>query len=338
MIQASVSQTLLSRILAAPDSPTADLYFMNACRDFLDAGISRIAPTVFMSNCACLVMRHAMRSERLPEGRRLVYFLDDAVEQGAGDASLPFLYRQKLRLVDRSAVRSIGRSASTVVVSSAELAGQIAPRTETRLIHPYWSEPISGQSHFAPVLDRHGWIDIAFLGSVTHAEDLAFLWPVLGDVIQAHHRVRLHLAERHRVPQMLAMHPRVRRIPGLGWGAYRKGLAERRFHLALYPLMDTPFNRARSLNKLIEHGVAGAAAIYSRGWREAWRAEQGGAGLVLRNERCDWRSAIEHLLAHPEVMCGLAAGASALARRLNRAEPQRRLWAELLGVPTYATA
>ncbi len=331
-------QTLLSRVLSAPDSPTADLYFINACGDFLGAGVTRLAPTVFASASACLVMRHEMRAQRLPGARRLIYFIDDAVDQGVGDASLPFLYRQKLRLVERASARRIGPRVAVAVVGSAELARRHAPRIETHLIHPYWSEPIAGLEHFAPVLTGAGWVDIAYLGSAVERADLAFLWPVIGAVLAAHPRVRFHLAERHRVPAGLAGHPRVVRIPGLGWGAYRAGLARRRFHLALYPLMDTEFNRARSLNKLIEHGVVGAAALYSRSWGEAWRAGEGGAGLTLRNRRDDWRAAIEHLLARPETMRGLAAGAGALARALNRAEPQRRLWAELMGVRTHAAA
>ena len=340
-------QTLLSRVLSAPDSPTADLYFMNACGDFLDAGVARLAPTVFASPGACLVMRHELRAERLPFGRRLIYFVDDAVGQGVGDASLPFLYRQKLRLVERASARRIGPRAAVVVVGSAELARQYAlpdlrgPGSrgiETRLIHPYWSEPIAGQEHFGPVVSRDGWVEVAYLGSAVHRADLEFLWPVIGAVLAAHPQVRFHLAERHRVPAAFAGHPRVVRIPGLGWGAYRAGLAARRFHLALYPLMDTDFNRARSLNKLIEHGVVGAAALYSRNWGEAWRVDEAGAGLVLRNDRGDWRAAIEHLLARPDTMRGLAAGAGALARVLNRAEPQRRLWAELMGVDIHAAA
>jgi hypothetical protein len=340
-------QTLLSRVLSAPESPTADLYFMNASGDFLDAGVTRLAPTVFASPSACLVMRHELSAERLPGGRRLIYFIDDAVDQGVGDASLPFLYRQKLRLVERASARRIGPRAAVAVVGSAELARRFAqpesrgPNSrgiETRLIHPYWSEPIAGQEHFGPVVSGDGWVDIAYLGSAVHRADLEFLWPVIGAVLAAHPRVRFHLAERHRVPAAFAGHPRVVGIPGLGWGAYRDGLAERRFHLALYPLMDTDFNRARSRNKLIEHGVVGAAGLYSRSWGEAWRADQGGAGLVLRNDRSDWRAAIEHLLALPETLRDLAAGAGALARALNRPEPQRRLWAELMGVQAHAAA
>jgi hypothetical protein len=219
---------------------------------------------------------------------------------------------------------------------------------ETRLIHPYWSEPIAGQEHFGQIASGAGWVDMVYLGSTVHKADLAFLWPVIGAVLAAHPRVRFHLAERHRLPTAFAGHPRVLRIPGLGWGRYRAGLAGRRFHLALYPLMDTEFNCARSLNKLIEHGVVGAAPLYSQCWGEAWRVGAGSsceassgvgaAGLTLSNHREDWRAAIEHLLARPDTMRSLAKGAGALARNLNRAGPQRMLWAELLGVRGHVDA
>lgn len=332
-------QTLLSRVLSPPDSPTADLYFHNACGDFLDAGVTRLGPTVYTSPSACLVMRHALRADRPPAGSRLIYFIDDAVDLGVGDRGLPPLYRHKLRLVERAAGRRIAPRAAAIVVSSAELVRRYvplaAPGVEIRLIHPYWSEPIAGLEHFEPapgVGPGVGRIDIAYLGSSVHRADLEFLWPVVASVLAAHPRVRFHLAERHRLPAGLAGHPRISRIAGRGWGAYRAGLAGRRFHMALYPLMDTPFNRARSLNKLIEHGVVGAAPLYSRNWGEAWRAAEHGAGLALRNDRADWRAAIEHLLARPGAMRSLAAGAGALARTLNRPEPQRRLWSELMGV------
>lgn len=331
-------QALLSRALSSPHSPTADLYFMNACADFLDAGVTRLAPTVFASASACLVMRHDLRASRLPRGRRLIYFVDDAVEQGVSDAGLPFLYRQKLRLVERRSARQAGQHAAAVVTGSPALARQYAPRARTRLIHPYWSEPIAGQEHFEPVAGGAGPVDIAYLGSAVHRADLQFLWPVIRAVLAAYPRARFHLAERHRVPAALAGHARVIRIPGRGWGAYRAGLAQRRFHLALYPLLDTEFNRARSLNKLIEHGVAGAAPLYSRSWGEARRVNRCGAGLTLANRRADWFAAIAHLLEHTEHMRDMAAAAGALARSLNRAGPQRRLWAGLMGVPVHAAA
>lgn len=321
----------LARLLTAPDSPTADLYFMNACGDFLLSGMRRLGPTVFASRDTALVMRHDLRAGAVP-ARRLIYFVDDAVEEGPGDASLPFLYRQKLRLVERASARRVTRRAAAVVVSSAELARRFEGVAEARVIHPYWSEPVAGSSHFAPLEAGAGWIDIAYLGSTVHRADLAFLWPVITEVLAAHPRVRFHLSERHRLPATMLAHPRVVPIPARGWSIYRAALRGRRFHLALYPLMDTPFNRARSINKLIEHGLVGAAPLYSRAWPEAWRAGAAGAGLLLANEPGEWRAAIEGLIARPGRMRELAERAGRLAGTLNRAEAQRRLWAELMEV------
>lgn len=325
----------LAGLLAAPDSPTADLYFMNACGDLLLSGVRRLGPTVFASDRACLVMRHDLRATGLAAarpGRRLIYFVDDAVEEGAGDASLPFLYRQKLRLVERPAGRRCTAQAAAVVVSSASLMTRQAPLGEAHLVHPYWSEPMAATDHFDPLVRGEGWIDIAYLGSSVHRADLAFLWPVVAGVLSAHPRARFHLSERHRVPSALAGHPRIKPLPARGWTIYRAALRGRRFHLALYPLMDTPFNRARSVNKLIEHGVVGAAPLYSRGWAESWRAAASGGGIVLENEPAAWRAEIERLIAWPDRMRELAGRAGRLASSLNRPEPQRRLWAQLMEV------
>ncbi len=325
----------LSRVVAAPDSPTADLYFLNACGDWLDAGVTRLGPTVFASAAACLVMRHDLRAA--PAARpRTVYFVDDAVDEGVDDPSLPFLYRQKLRIAERATLRRVAPGAAAVVASSAALAERYAGGAEAHALDPYWSEPFAGTAHFAPLAGGDGWIEAAYLGSAVHSADLAFLWPAIGAALAVNPRLRFHLPLRHRLPDRLAGHPRILRIPGRGWSAYREGLAGRRFHIALYPLLDTPFNRGRSINKLIEHAVVGAAPVYSRSWAGGRRAEAAGAGLAVRNEPADWLAAISHLAGRHQTARGLAAGAEALARRLNRPEAQRGLWSDLLGLAARA--
>lgn len=339
-------QRTLAGLLATPDSPTADLYFMNACGDFLRNGLRRLGPTVFASDRACLVMRHDLRAgapgRAGPAGpgqaRRLIYFIDDAVGDGACDGSLPLLYRQKLRLVEVAAERRVAARAASVVVSSAALVDRYAGRAETHLIHPYWSEPMVGTAHFDALVRGQGWIEMAYLGSAVHRADLAFLWPVIAETLTAHPRVRFHLSERHSIPAALAGHPRILPIPGRDWPDYRAALTRRRFHIALYPLMETPFNQARSINKLIEHGLVGAAPLYSRAWREAWRVGSSGGGLVLKNARDAWRAAIEDLIARPGRMRELAARAGALAESLNRPDAQRRLWTRLMEVDHDAAA
>lgn len=328
---------LLDHVLSAPDSPTADLYFRNACGDFIGAGVAQLAPTVFASAEACLVMRHPRRAGRLPPCRRLIYMIDDDVEAGVTDESLPYLYRQKLRLVEQSAGRHLRRRAGVAVVGSPVLAGLFAPAMETHLLRPYWSERFAPLDHFDG-LGRDAPIDIAFLGSSVHRADLEFVLPVIASLLARRPRVHFHLPVRHELPTAFDRHPRVHRIRARGWTAYRREIAGRRFHIALYPLMETPFNRARAPNKLIEHAVVGAAPLYSRSWAEARRVASGHDGLCLPNNAAIWLSAIEELIADPARMRTLAAGAQEAAGRLNRAQPQRALWSRLLGIrePVHA--
>ena len=202
-------QSLLSHVFGEPDSPTADLYFRNACSDFIGSSVEQIAPTVFASDTACLVMRHWLRAGRLPPRRRLIYLIDDDVDAGATDESLPFLYRQKLKMVEAAAGRRIRRFAGVAVVSSPALARIFQPMMETHLLRPYWSEAFAPLDHFAGC----AMTDIAYLGSAAHRADLAFLLPVIRRLLADTPTVRFNLGNEHRLPGDLENHPRVRRIP-----------------------------------------------------------------------------------------------------------------------------
>ncbi|MEM1299320.1 MAG: hypothetical protein AAGH68_08555 [Pseudomonadota bacterium] len=256
--------------------------------------------------------------------------MDDDVDAGLTDESLPFLYRQKLRLVEHVTARKLQPYAGVAVVGSPVLARLFRPVMRTHLLRPFWSERPASLGHFDALEAGEGWIEMAFLGSSVHRADLEFLLPVVGRLLALFPRLRLHLPERHTLPHGFDRHPRVRRIRGLGWTAYRREITTRQFHLALYPLLDTPFNRARSPNKLIEHAVVGAAPIYSESWRESHRVAQGLAGLCLPNERQVWFNTLRELIDQPARLRTLASGAQATAARLNNAEAQRALWCELM--------
>ncbi|MEM7212043.1 MAG: hypothetical protein AAF479_09130, partial [Pseudomonadota bacterium] len=324
--------------LSAPDSPTADLYLRNACGDYLDGPIRQLAPTVFTSEHTCLVMRHALRAGALPERRRLIYMIDDDVEAGTRDPSLPFLYRQKLRMVEQPAERRLTRTAGVAVVASQALARVYAPLMETHVLRPYWSEPFASLDHFDMLDGSDAMVDLAYLGSIVHKNDLEFLLPVLACLLARHQNLRIHVPERHVLPLAFDQHPRVLRIPGLGWTAYRDGLQDRRYHIALYPLLDTPFNRARSLNKLIEHAVVGAAPIYSAGWTENASEAHGISAIRVPNRLHAWAEAASALIRAPQRAREIARGAQRLAARLNDPRPQRQLWHRLFELKESARA
>lgn len=331
-------KSLFDRVLSAPDSPTADLYFLNSCKGLLGQGVRQYGPTVFASETACLVMRHDRRAGPLPRRRRLIYFVDDDVDAGLTDESLPFLYRQKLRLVEHVTARRLQRYAGVAVVGSPVLARLFQPVMRTHLLRPFWSEPPASLGHFDALASGEGWVEMAFLGSSVHRADLEFLLPVVGRLLALYPRLRFHLPERHSLPHGFDRHPRVRRIRGIGWTAYRREITTRQFHIALYPLLDTPFNRARSPNKLIEHALVGAAPLYSESWRESYRVARGQAGLCLPNDSRVWLETLRGLIDQPARLRALAVGAQATAARLNNAGVQRALWSDLLDLEEVGVA
>ena len=321
-------QGWIDRVVVPPHSPTADLYFVNAAGSDGCQNVRRIAPTVFAAPCGTLVMRHAGRVADLPPGP-VVYLIDDDIPSGVADPGLPRLYRRKLAMLEAPCWRRLVDRADHVVAASATLAGRLEEErgSPVKVMSPYWSEPFATLDHH----DNGQVIDIAYLGSAVHRADLKFLLPVFEALLAADRRVRIHLAQRHLLPSTLARNPRVLRLAGRGWGAYRAAACGRRFHIALYPLLDSPFNRARSLNKLIEHAICGAAPIYSNGWPEARRVVDGASGLVRPNLPQAWIDAALYLIRDDGARGRIASGAQALGRELNDPAPQRRLWGALLG-------
>lgn len=326
---------LFTRALTTLNSPTADLYFANACADWLADGVAeglveRHAPTVFASASTRLVIRHDGRAGAASRRRRTVYLLDDAVDLDGADEALSPFWRFKLHVVERAAAGAFLPDAAAAVASSPALAEMMrarAPKTPVHVIDPYWAGEF-------PPLDHHDaqGFRIAYLGSEVHRPDIAALAPMLAAFLEEEPEAELVLAGGHEALAPFRSHKRVRALGPLPWGEYKRRLSILRPHVALYPLRDTPFNAARSLNKLIEHGMAGAAGLYAASWPGAALAEDAGAGMALPDDPRAWRAALEGLAADRAQAKAMAAAGAALARRINDPAPQRALWSELLEI------
>ena len=129
---------------------------------------------------------------------------------------------------------------------------------------------------------------------------------------------------------MFDRHPRARRVEPRRWPRYRRWLARQRFHIGLYPLTDTPFDRARSANKLIEHGIAGAVGVYPGNWAAADRIGDG--AIVAPAAPGDWADILDGALDDPKSLEEKAFAASQRLPAINNPIMQRRLWSRLLDI------
>ncbi len=332
---ADAAQRRLAALWTRSAGPTPDLYFRNACGAALSASgpgrVEMLSPSVFASEKAVLVMRHsggAVLNDAVLAGRKLIWFCDDAVL--CANASMPLSYRAKLLMTDAWAGRRLGARADHIVLSTDALrsmARYLAPQAPVSVLHPYWSEVANPLDQF----DNTQVVEIAYLGAATHKADFLFLAPVMESVLAARPNARFHVTSNHRLPRCLRRSGRVVSPLRTTWTKWRNTLPERRYHILLYPLTGSRFNRGRSINKLIEHGLTGGASLYSSEWSEARHVGQG--GLSLPTEPDAWIDAIIDLVDNiGDKGRRLAVEGQAMAHRLNNAAPQRALWTDLMGL------
>jgi hypothetical protein len=270
-------------------TPTTDLYLLNPLhylrrRDPRGVGlqqIKNIAPNVYAIGRVGIISRYGSPRDldRLRQigATRIVYIADDDFEAGATDPHLPAPYRAKLAAFAQQSWPALREAADIVIVPSPALAALYGPKA--RLMHPAWNRPPAKTRHYR---EPHS-IEIVHLGTGSHRADLALIAPVLANLLAVHKNVRVTLLAGMEAPAELNAHHQVRSRRQMPWWRYKHMMRRMRFHLAIYPLQETAFNRARSANKLFEHALLGAASLMSPN-----PALRDAAGPELRDIFVEW--------------------------------------------------
>lgn len=321
--------------------PTADLYLHNPLAELGRHGgrVARprcVSPNAYLAGRTGVVVRYGRAADigmlRQSGAARIVYIADDDFLAGADDRNLPERYRRKLGDFALRHWPALRDAADIVVVPGAVLAGQYGMKAQ--IMPPVWHEAPAPLDHFADAPT----IEMVHLGTGSHGADLAPLAPLLAGTLNEHPSLRLTLFAGDAAPAALKHHAQVRVRRPMPWWRYRRALPRLRFHLALYPLADTPFNRARSANKLYEHALVGAASLMSP--NPALRDAAGSdlAAIFVEGGPEDWAKRLAALLARPSALREIA---EAARMRILAAEPARRAadgWREILASESSSQA
>jgi hypothetical protein len=261
---------------------------------------------------------------------RLVYLVDDDVDGAARSPSLPAGYRERLARLSERYLDRLVRRADTIVVSSEPLLHLMQAdqriATDIRLLDPFWDAPLAGQDHFASMSADA--IEMIHLGTASHRGGLAAIVPAVVELLETFPNAHFSYIGRKGDHPALDTCARARRIGPMSWGRYRRWLPKQRFHLALYPLEDTPFDRARSINKLIEHAIVGAVGVYPEHW--TLPGMTAGGTILAPTNLGNWGTCLRDAMANPMDLRQRAHRAASALAPWSKAATQQAFWATLL--------
>ncbi len=138
---------------------------------------------------------------------------------------------------------------------------------------------------------------VFYHGTGSHQAEIEWLLPVVELVLAANANIAFELIGNAHTQKLYRHLERVRVIPQMKWPAYQHFIQQPGRHIGLAPMLEHPFNLARSYTKFFDIQRAGAAGIYAE--TGPWKAfiDSGQQGVLAPMQVSSWASAILDLAA-----------------------------------------
>lgn len=214
---------------------------------------------------------------------RLVFFMDDDLFDLRAHAGLPWRYRFKLWHLAWRHQAWLKKMGAELWVSTPWLAEKYA----------HWSPLVLPPG--CPYGDDRPMNTLFYHGSASHQDEIRWLYPVVEAALSQDPTLCFEIIGNARVRAQFAALPRVHVLHPMKWPAYRALLGRPGRTIGLAPLLEGPFNAARSCTKFFDITRAGAVGIYADHpvYRPVVRHMQN--GLLLPMDQQAWVDAILRL-------------------------------------------
>lgn len=237
----------------------------------------------------------------LPQRPRLVYLIDDDLPAAADAVGLPPSYRQRMVESARFDFALMLSACDHLLVTSPGLMRRYrSPKTQ--LIEPCLLRRPASFAHHTLA----GSVRLAYHATASHADDAAFIAPVLMRLVQAVDDLHLDVIVSDRGAGFVADHPRVRLHKQLNWPDYIEHARANPAHAAVVPLLPGPYNDSRSIVKVLDCASLGAAPVLSAVEPYDTRIQHGIDGLLVPNRADAWFNALSALVDDRPRMHALA--------------------------------
>ena len=264
---------------------------------------------------------------RAPRGVFVVYLMDDDPPSAADSPGLPPRYRQRMCELATTDFQALLRLCDRFVVAAPAMAERYASPKTVLMEPPLIREPL-GLAHF----DDLRTVRVAYHGTDVHKDDIGFLYEPLARALSAVPSASLQVISAVKPPASLGRLPNFERVAPMAWADYAAFSRENPAHLNLAPLLDTPFNRGKSMIKVLDSASLGAAGVYSRTAPYDAVVTDRRDGVLVDNDPALWERTLTALLSNPLPIRAMAEEGLRTAREIGSLSRCAAQWRDLLGL------
>lgn len=272
-------------------NPSTDYFVLPACqgqgRRVHRCGFPEVPEPSALHGAAVVFVRYlpAAWRKRVEQVRdrlaALIYFMDDDLLDVQASAGLPWRYRYKLYSLATWHAGWLRRVGATMWVSTRWLSQKYLD-WEPHVVSP------------RPLPARSPGCRLFYHGTASHGAEIGWLRPVVEQILLADPGTSFEIVGGPAVARLYRALPRVTVVHPMRWTAYQPFLDLQGRQVGLAPLLDAPFNRARSHTKFFDITRAGAVGVYSLNSACAEVVRNGIDGVLLPMEPKAW---VETVLA-----------------------------------------
>jgi hypothetical protein len=138
---------------------------------------------------------------------------------------------------------------------------------------------------------------VFYHGTGSHQAEIDWLLPVVELVLAANTHITFEIIGNTKTQKLYRHLKRVTVTPQMKWPAYQAFIQQPGRHIGLAPMLEHPFNLARSYTKFFDIHRAGAAGIYAEAGPWQPFIEPGKQGVLVTMQVSNWVGAILDLAA-----------------------------------------
>ncbi|WP_269900182.1 glycosyltransferase [Paenalcaligenes faecalis] len=224
--------------------------------------------------------------KKLNEKQRphLVFFIDDDVFDYRMHVGLPWRYRYKLYCFAASYQKQLKKMGFALWVSTPWL------QQKYQQWQPVLRPPKNPYNH-----QKRGKDIVFYHGTASHEAEIEWLAPIFESVLKENKKLNIELIGNRKVQQLFKDMAGVHVYHHMSWYSYRELISSPGRIIGLAPLLQTPFNQARSASKFFDITYAGAVGIYAKSQVYANQITHGENGLLLPMDSKEWVEQILYL-------------------------------------------